>query len=615
MIKTLVIVGSILIAAMPWMSGGRDHIWILVSAFSLLVGSYLILTRPGRKTVATKALVVSLVAWIAWAAASLIWSVNQYQTWVWILMALMAVTVGFLTTNLNKKEKGMLLTGYLWLASITGAIGIFIFLTAEYSRLTSTFYWANPAATFLIPAILIGTARWLTNKRPADLIITGVTLTSFWLTDSRGGLLVILLIVAALLLTVPNVRKYWLRLLLFVLTTYVIAFGFVQLKNNFVQVDSLGPGSRFSEAASGESQSGKDRLNYLKSTTAIWWDNPITGTGAGTFGTVHPQYQKTVVGASNDPHNFYMQTLAEQGVVGSIALSWVIFLLLIGIVRGYARDKGKGMVAISVIAILLSLGLDIGARYPAIIALLAILIGLSYEPWSRRPIKPKDNILPGLMLAALIVISVANYQSSMWRERGKIFDDNRELDRAAQSYQKASTILIFDPDNLNSEGIDYFAQATVDSKERKAKLAMAREKAQQAINKDPQDSQHYFLLGRVEYLDKNYAEAEQAYKKALELDKYNHAEYYQDLASLQITMEKREVAQATVDLAIAQYTDKVIENRNAEQSIKPAMSQILVFKAAEQNLQGNKEAAKQTLDRALKLNPFNLNAIKLRSRL
>lgn len=118
MIKTLVIVGSILIAAMPWMSGGRDHIWILVSAFSLLVGSYLILTRPGRKTVATKALVVSLVAWIAWAAASLIWSVNQYQTWVWILMALMAVTVGFLTTNLNKKEKGMLLTGYLWLASI-----------------------------------------------------------------------------------------------------------------------------------------------------------------------------------------------------------------------------------------------------------------------------------------------------------------------------------------------------------------------------------------------------------------------------------------------------------------------------------------------------------------
>ena len=615
MIKTLVIVGSILIAAMPWMSGGRDHIWILVSAFSLLVGSYLILNRPGRKTVATKALVVSLVAWIAWAASSLIWSVNQYQTWVWILMALMAVTVGFLTTNLNKKEKGMLLTGYLWLASITGAIGIFIFLTAEYSRLTSTFYWANPAATFLIPAILIGTARWLTNKRPADLIITGVTLTSFWLTDSRGGLLVLLLIVAALLLTVPNVRKYWLRLLLFVLTTYVIAFGFVQLKNNFVQVDSLGPGSRFSEAASGESQSGKDRLNYLKSTTAIWWDNPITGTGAGTFGTVHPQYQKTVVGASNDPHNFYMQTLAEQGVVGSIVLSWVIFLLLIGIARGYARDKSKGMVAISVIAILLSLGLDIGARYPAIIALLATLIGLSYEPWSRRPIKPKDNILPGLMLAALIVISVANYQSSMWRERGKIFDDNRELDRAAQSYQKASTILISDPDNLNSEGIDYFAQATVDSKERKAKLAMAREKAQQAINKDPQDSQHYFLLGRIEYLDKNYAAAEDAYKKALELDKYNHAEYYQDLASLQITMEKREVAQATVDLAIAQYTDKVIENRNADQSIKPAMSQILVFKAAEQNLQGDKEAAKQTLDRALKLNPFNLNAIKLRSRL
>lgn len=615
MIKTLVIVGSILISAMPWMSGGRDHIWILVSAFSLLVGSYLILARPGRKTVTTKALVVSLVAWIGWALISLIWTVNQYQTWLWILLALMTVTVGLLTANLNKKEKGMLLTGYLWLASITGAIGIFIFLTGEYSRLTSTFYWANPAATFLIPAILIGTARWLKDKRPADLIITGVTLTSFWLTDSRGGMLVLLVVFGALLLTVPNVRKYWLRLLLFVLTTYVVAFGFVQLKNNFVQTGALGPGSRFSEAAQGESQSGKDRLNYIESSFAIWWDNPVAGTGAGTFSTVHPQYQKSVVSASSDPHNFYVQTLAEQGIIGAIALSWVIFLVLLGIARGYARDKHVGIVAISVVAILINLGIDIGGRYPAVLALLAILIGLSYEPWSRRPIKQKDNILPGIMLAGLLVISIANYQSSMWRERGKVYDDNRELDRAAQSYQKASLIFISDPDSLNSEGIDYFAQATVESSSRKEKLAMAREKANQAIEPDPQDSQHYFLLGRVEYLDKNYAAALAAYNKAIELDGYNHAEYYQDLASLLITMEKRADAQAVVDKAISQYTDDVIKNRNADQSIKPAMSQILVFKAAEQNLQGDKEAAKQTLDKALKLNPFNINALKLRSRL
>ncbi len=615
MFKSLVIVGSILVAAMPWLSGGRDHIWILVSAFSLLIGAYLILTRPGRKTVATKALVVSLVVWIGWAVASLIWTVNQYQTWTWILFALMVVTVGLLTANLNQKEKGMLLTGYLWLASITGAIGIFIYLTAEYGRLTSTFYWANPAATFFIPAILIGTARWLKNKRPADLLITGVTLVSFWLADSRGAMLVLLLTVIALLLTVPNVRKFWLRLLLFVLTPYVIAFGFVQLKNNLVHSDFIGPGSRFKEAAMGESQSGKDRLNYLESAASIWWDNPVAGTGAGTFGTVHPQYQKKVVSASNDPHNFYIQTLAELGIIGAIALSWVIFLVLIGVARGYARDKHMGMVAVSVVAIFLNLGLDIGGRYPAILALLAILIGLSYEPWTRRPIKPNDNILPGVMLAALLVISVTNYQSSMWRERGKIYDDNRELDRAAQSYNKAQAMFISDPDNFNSEGIDYFAQATVDSKERKAKLAQARDKANQAIEADPQDGQHYFLLGRVEYLDKNYAAAEDAYKKALELDQYNHAEYYQDLASLQITRENRQAAQATVDRALVLYTDDVINNRNQDVSIRVAVSQLLVFKAAEQNLQGDKEASKQTLDRALKLNPVNMNAIKLRSRL
>ena len=199
--------------------------------------------------------------------------------------------------------------------------------------------------------------------------------------------------------------------------------------------------------------------------------------------------------------------------------------------------------------------------------------------------------------------------------KSKIYDDNRELDRAAQSYNKAQTMFISDPDNFNSEGIDYFAQATVGSKERKAKLAQARDKANQAIEADPQDGQHYFLLGRVEYLDKNYAAAEDAYKKALELDQYNHAEYYQDLASLQITRENRQAAQATVDRALVLYTDDVINNRNQDVSIRVAVSQLLVFKAAEQNLQGDKEASKQTLDRALKLNPVNMNAIKLRSRL
>lgn len=608
MIKTLVIVGSILICLMPWASGGRDHIWILVTAFPLAIGAFLILRRSGRHTVSTRALSLSLGAWVGWAALGLLWSVNRFQTETWILLALMAVATGFLTANLHKKEKTMLITGYIWVAAITAAIGIFIFLTGEYSRLTSTFYWANPAAGFLLPAILIGASRWLRGRRPADLAMLAVTLTGFWLADSRGAYLVLVVIGLALALAVPKIRQYWKRLLLLVLITYAAAFGFTLLKNNFVQTGGLAPGSRFSEAALGESQSGSDRINFLKAAGSIWWDNPVAGTGAGTFGTVHPQYQQSVVSAANDPHNFYVQTLAEQGFIGAIVLAWVILLLLIGLARGYTRDNNTGIISISAIALLLHFGIDIGARYPAILILFAVLVGIGYQPWKNRKITPRDNLLPAAVIVTIVLMSVANYQSSMWRERGLIFDDNRELDRAAESYQNARKLPVYDPDNWNSEGIDYYAQAIADKSASSQKLAEAKNRAEAAIKHDPNDSQHYFLLGRTEYLAKNYPAAESAYGNAIKLDRFNHPEYYQDLASLQITMENRQAAQTTVDQGLELYTDEVIANRNADRDIKPAVSQLLTFRAAEQILQGDKDGAKTNLERAIKLNPLNFNA-------
>jgi O-antigen ligase len=106
------------------------------------------------------------------------------------------------------------------------------------------------------------------------------------------------------------------------------------------------PGSRFAEAASGESKSTSDRLYYLGSAFDMWLAHPWGGTGAGTYRDVHPQYQKRVISASSNAHNFYVQTLAELGLVGTLALVAVMLWLLAGGLRGLVAEPEMVPVAI-----------------------------------------------------------------------------------------------------------------------------------------------------------------------------------------------------------------------------------------------------------------------------
>lgn len=615
------IVGGVLIGLMPWAYGGRNATWLLLTAFALVISTVLLSRGQSRQAVASRPLAVATIAWITWGVLSLTWSVNRYQTAIWLLYALLAVATFTLSASLKRDQKRLLVAGYVLSAAATAIIGLIFFFTGDYERLTATFYWANPAAAYLLPALLIVGSKALppsTKLQPSRqlqaTILTLLIATAFWLADSRGASLVLLLCLAAVLI-IPAVRRYWKRILALLLGSFVLAWSAAALKPALHTGGTvITPGSRYSAAAQSESSSLSQRVDYLTSATAAWWQRPFVGHGAGTFATVHPQFQQKVVSATNDAHNYYLQTLVEQGVVGAGLLGWVVFLLLVGLAIGIQRDRTKLAWALGALALLLHFGLDIDTRYPALILLLAALLGLVYQPLkTAKPGRYRIWLLPATLLA-VVVLALSNYQSSVWQAKGDVLNDQHDLSAAASAFNKAHQGLVYDPDTYTAEGIDYFVLASITSGSKQYQ-AMALERANSAIKLDPHDAQHYFLRGRVQRLAGNLPAAQADIEHALKLDRFNHADYYADLISIQLQRGDFNGAGRSVDAALNLYTDAVIANRSADNTIKSATASILSMRASHLESIGDKAGANAAIERALRLDPSNSDAARVKAAL
>lgn len=562
----VLIVFGLLLAVAPWMAGGRDALAMLISAAGLAVAGLLALRRYDLGGVTSSFLVVSIAAWLGWGALSQLWSVNRYQSQLWLLMMLLAALAAFITVIQPKLNRRYLLGGYIAIATVFTLFGLWMYFTGDYDRFTSTFYWANPAAAYLMPAVILAGWWGITRRNYWLMAAAFITATGFWLADSRGATLVLLLVLVPIFLFVAQVRRRWKGILLIALLSFAAAWGLSQLKSDA----AVKPGSRYAEAVQGESTSGNDRLSYLQASFAIWWDNPGVGTGAGTFGTVHPQYQQRPTSAATDPHNIYVQALVEQGIVGASLLAWVLFLIMVGVVHGVARHPERAPIAVAAVGLLIHFGLDINGRYPALLALVAVLLALAYRPIVSSA--PPRHARPTITLLLVLALGLAalNFQSATARQHAQIYNDNFELDRAVAANEQARSVLVYDPDAWNAEGIDYYVLATIN--ENKARnLELARDRANQAIQRDQLDAQHYFLLARIDRFDKNYQSALYNYQRALQLDPQNHAEYYADLALLQFETGDKAAAQQTIATALGKYSDEVIKNRSADTQMKPAV--------------------------------------------
>ncbi|HEY6737136.1 MAG TPA: O-antigen ligase family protein [Candidatus Saccharimonadia bacterium] len=569
-------VACLAVAMAPWLTGGREPLAWVLSGFALLLGALLAWRQAAVAVLPRGVVVWSYAGLMLWALASGLWSANRYSTAVWVVMWGLAGLAFRLSYVVSASEAGRrwLLRAYLGLAVVFAVVGIGMYLFGDYERLVGSIYWPNPAAAYMMPAVLVALAGWLRAERRWDLARWGAVLglcgAAFYLTGSRAAMLVLGLVTAIFLVVSNHVKHFWIKILFSVVIVTALSTGLVWSGNRLGHHHAGGTfGSRVGELASGKAQSGRDRLRYVESAVAIWLAQPILGSGAGTYGDVHPQYQQTVVSASTDVHNLYVQTLAELGLPGLVCQLALVVGLLWGMVQGLSWRPELVPVGCGVVGLLWHFGLDIDARYPALLCLLAVLAGMVVVPRRAGAVRPAGWRWPALA-AGLLVPVVLLYQSEVAAERGRAAQRDEDYAAAANWFDQAGANGLANPDWVSAAGLNELAVAVQAAGQPDAQAAayqLALDDARRAQQADPHDAQHWQLLGRVlvqRGKPGDLPAAERALRRALQLDGLNHPEYALDLARLQVAQRQPEAARATAERMLGLYPPAVVSNRYAD---------------------------------------------------
>jgi O-antigen ligase len=601
----------------PWRSGGKQPVALLVSLLIVVLAAFLLLrSEEGKSSTPIKGLKWLPVALVAWGAMSMVWSINRYQTFVWLVVVGMSVAVFILALCFGRVRqlRADWLNGYEVIATLFSLWGGALYLTDSYDRLTSSFFLANPMAAYVLPAFLLAT--WRFNKTSAwwHALSASILGAALFLTDSRSAFIMLALAGAVTLFTRLKPAQ-WIRLLGVAGAVTLIVITMNLVRSKVFQHSAVVQGARFSEAAKGESTSGSDRLYYLKSAIAVWQKFPVLGTGAGTFAAVHPQYQYRVISASSNAHNFYAQTMAELGLVGGLLAVSIFLAILVMTVKSFKYKSGR-MVAVVLFIMTVHLGLDIDAIYPSIMVVVGALAGMTAARQSltvKMPTKPKGPVLVLISALAALVFVFGAYQSELNTEEGKASQEDGDYKAAVNYYHSAQRGWVVDPDVLTAEGINHFTLAGLTSDKTKAQKEydLAGQLAMKAAELDPNDSQHRLLAARIFLRQRNIEKAESMYKKAIALDPYNHPEYYVDLAWLYIQSERYQEAVQTTNRILDQYPAKVVTNRSFIPGLVNNLSNLYYLKGLANLSIGLREVSVQALEQAIKLNPMNIPAQEL----
>ena len=175
-------------------------------------------------------------------------------------------------------------------------------------------------------------------SRPWWLLGLGPTLAACILSESRGGVLAILVGTAIVILILAFRRQLTRRSVVTIGTITMLAGGTVLFSGNQTVREVRESVSTAVEAIT-EGKVEDIRIAWWKSCVRQWETRPILGFGIG--GTEEalasdPELQRdtedsarmTRLSIFNQPHSVYFQTLLEGGIVGVMLLGWVLGTLV-----------------------------------------------------------------------------------------------------------------------------------------------------------------------------------------------------------------------------------------------------------------------------------------------
>ncbi len=521
-------------------------------------------------------------------ALSTLWSVRPESsvlhllTWMMYLgvFIITAATLRGLTAARWFVDGAIVVGGWLCL------VALFMFWGANNPdmRWYATFYWPNPFAAFLLLVLPLALARFLDAPRVPGALVYGLLAlllcVALVFTQSRGAWVAL---GATTLLAVMFLRPlHWGRgvgrMTVLVILTGLAVFALSQ--GTASRNASQGIAARAVSVTDSGDYSIQGRLNFWRAGLEIFLDHPLFGTGAGTFGSVHPAYQRDVRYYARDPHSLYIQTMTEMGIAGLVPL--VALLASIGMIwrRTLQTARGKDEfpliagIGLGLVAFFLHSAFDMDWMFPAnpamAFALAGVLVWYDFSHpvggatgpeltvqasdrtmWTRGVVWSRAVALPMLVLAVTTIytLSAAQRHATLGQEAAGRGQWSLATDHYAAAVRG---------NPLSSRYLDAYAGVLVRIPE--PRYALAADMLRRAMARDRMNASlplHLaWILTAADSTPAVQHEAENLLRYALTLDRLNRPEIYRALAHLYQQQGRMDEAERVYREAIDLYAGK-----------------------------------------------------------
>jgi putative inorganic carbon (HCO3(-)) transporter len=242
-----------------------------------------------------------------------------------------------------------------------------------------------------------------------------------------------------------------------------------------------------------------NRIENWKAGIGIIKDSPLLGVGLSNFGSVYPKYKLDIAEETQFAHNNFIQVWAEQGIFGFIAFCIMWFVVFKNGVRGLRKIKDRNVyplaygIFIGIILFVFHNLIDFDWYIPGLTLVVFALIGIFLNITEQY--KEKIFIIKKTWIRALIIILIL--LCFLW---GLI-----KLEKTAI-------------------GEYYFEEAKNIFNDKNLSLSEVLLKA--SVNMDDDNSEAYFMLGKLAVLKNDYLQGISYFKKAINCNKCSSVYYY-----------------------------------------------------------------------------------------
>jgi len=568
--KILLVVLFLILIIPPFFNGGnniyiKEIVFILVSVLGIF---FIFFIPKEEKNSLNKKSIINysfLFVFLIFTLISSVFSIFRYYSFIFWLNILNYEVLFFIISRVkfSQKEKDLLFKIVLIVSVILCLIGIYFYLTGSYIRLTSLFYWPNPFAGYLLFIIPLAVYNYFISKNKFLSILSLVILiTSFLLTGSRGAFLILFIIIFIyLILNFKEFKKNFLYLFIILIFSSFLFYGCSYLKGSeffsFIE--------HYKNTGSNQDYSTNIKLNYWQGALEIFKKYPIFGSGPDTFSIIYSQFQKNPISSGKYAHNWYLEILAESGVLS--LLIWLIFLSSIIFFnwKHIKKDKLKYAIFIGILGSIFHNAIDVDWHYEYNYLLFWIFAGILINNSDEESIiKIEKNIkfifkyafasLCILLIAKGLIIIYSDYNYN----QGEKFQENSDLLNANEYYNK-SIKFNSNPGYIRQLGIIKYSIGLLEKNIEHKKEALIY--ANKSVNLDSQNSLNYELRGRINYALGDKISSINDFKKAIQLDKYNHPLYYLFLAQSQKDIGSCKEAKKNLEKIISYYPENIVNNK------------------------------------------------------